>query len=56
MHADPSRVENSAQGSSCQLKFVNGSSYFVMQATKINRLGQANLQILDHAEKSLAYF
>jgi hypothetical protein len=26
MHADPSRVENSAQGSSCQLKFVHAST------------------------------
>ncbi len=26
MHADPSRLENSAQGLSCQLKFVHAST------------------------------
>jgi hypothetical protein len=26
MHADPFRVENSAQGSSCQLKFVHDTA------------------------------
>ncbi len=30
MHADPSRVENLAQGSSCQLKFVHVCTLFAL--------------------------
>jgi hypothetical protein len=36
MHADTSKVENSAQGSACKLKFVHGLALAIALASVIN--------------------
>ncbi len=55
LHAGTSRVENSAQGSSCQLKFVHGIIYFKV----INGLPHTKVSINIHLaslETKLACF
>jgi hypothetical protein len=49
MHADPSTVENSAQGLSCQLKYVHGLSVTLYQAGKHCPAYWTHLQVTSDA-------